>query len=260
MRFRRKKGFTMVELVVVIAIIAVLTAMIIPTLSSRESNKIRVANGAKDFYVAIQHVFSKYAKQEIDITGKSPSDTDGTFIMCYDRNFGGNRPIRKYVFIYAEYLNGKIVSIDACSDNSPAVAMAYVLTQEHRSTNPNEIASGNGKAFLDKITPELQTAFQAADGSYYALIEYDTTLQQSTNLGSNLLKVVFAGYGDYQLPRYENGDVDTGAGGFEAYKQANLLVTDLGMISTGDYFGIQSSRKMPGSNDYIGDYGTYFAL
>ncbi|MCH5207735.1 MAG: prepilin-type N-terminal cleavage/methylation domain-containing protein [Oscillospiraceae bacterium] len=260
MRFRSKKGFTMVELVVVVAIIAVLLAMILPNLSSRESNKIRVANGAKDFYVAIQHVFTKYAKQEINITGQDISSTDGSYLSVYDKEFGGNRPIRKYVFIYAEYSNGKIVTFDGYSADEPAVAMAYVLSHKYRTSDI--VAGPNQTKFLQKILPELQTVFQASDGSYYALLEYDKSLQTlvTDNAGSNLIKVVFAGYGDYPLPRYTAEDMDTGAGGFEDYKQANLLVTDLGMISTGDYFGIQSSRKMTGSSDYIGDYGTYFAL
>ena len=63
-RFLRKKGFSLVELIVVIAIIAVLLAMSVPSLSSRDANKKASILAARDFYSATQNLFSKYSKYE----------------------------------------------------------------------------------------------------------------------------------------------------------------------------------------------------
>lgn len=269
----------MVELIVVIAIIAVLSAMILPNLLSGESNKVRVTDAARDYFVAAQRVFSKFAKYESDVSGAAKDSKVGDYVVCYDKVFGGNRAVNDYIFIYVHYDNGKIREAGAYSSNSPEYAMAKVLTRTNRLTRnefegyDNMILDGDPTTnpppyygFLRMYIDETTALFEAADGFYYALVEYDKTLGTGSSAGNNVLKVIMTGYGDYELPEYtgtlqaNNPDTATEVNDFRSvfdpYKTTHLLVTDLGKISTGDYFGIQSSATM--GDGIIGDIGSYF--
>lgn len=259
MRLMRKKGFTIIELVIVIVIIAVLAAMVLPMLMSSDSNKSRVVSGAKDFYTAAQHLFSKFAKVERDynpLVGIDPKATldpsYGQYVICYDEEFGGNRPVFDYVFLCAHIENRTVDMVDAYSSDDPRVAMAQVLKRNNRNeTHPNHV-------FTEAFRAELDTLFDGNDGYYYALVYYDDTLKHSVSdtAGNNLVKVLMTGYGDYELGLYEFDVTDEGAVNFDGYRDANLLTTSEGILSTGFYFGVQSSEKQ--GDKFIGEAGTYF--
>lgn len=269
----------MVELVVVIAVIAVLAAMVLPPLLSTESNKVRVTDAAKDYYVAVQHVMSKFAKYESDVAKPGVAVNNGAFVVKYDKEFGGNRPIYEYIFISMEIRNSRILHAAAYSSDSPEVAMAQVLQGNNRierelvengtydlwnSDGDDATVTPEGYRFLSMFMDEMNALFDAADGFYYALIRYDGKLETNAagypdaSAGNSVMRVAMAGYGDYALPYYSDTVTATTAPGFEAYKTKNLLVTELGKISTGDYFGIQSSEKV--GSYYIGESGSYFAV
>ena len=61
---KRKKGFTLIELIIVIAIIAVLTAIILPSLMSNKGDISAANTYAEEFYTVTQMLFSKYTKFE----------------------------------------------------------------------------------------------------------------------------------------------------------------------------------------------------
>lgn len=248
MRFLRKKGFSLVELIVVIAIIAVLVALIVPGLSSVESNKARAIDAAKDYYTAAQHLFSKFAKVELEFTGKSSGSAGllGEDVLCYDKEFGGNRPIGKYVALCMQTRDGKIVFTDAYSNDDPKVAFATILSRKNQS-----ITSKFEKFYND----EANALFEAQDGFYYAIVRYENELAGSK--GSGTVKVVATGFSDRELKAYTGSIGDAAA--FESYKNKELLVTEDGRLSNGNYFGIQSSEKVSG-NKYIGEIGTYFCV
>ena len=63
MKLHRKKGFTLMELVVVLAIIAAMSAIILPSFVGIDDNKNRVTDGARDYYTAVQHLMSKFARE-----------------------------------------------------------------------------------------------------------------------------------------------------------------------------------------------------
>lgn len=249
MRYLRKKGFSLVELVVVIAVIALLLAMILPNLSTSDANKQRTIDGAKDFYTAAQHLFSKFSKVESEFTGVSADDTVKPLdVLCYDKEFGGNRPVNEYVVLCMQVVNSKVTMVDACAGDDPELAMMQVLSRKNQS-----VESGFEKVFR----AEADALLEASDGFYYAIVRYDDTLEGlHDTAGNNLVKVVAAGYGDYQLRAY-TGDVSDHTA-FENYRNSELLVSSFGQLANGDYFGIQSSEKI--GDNYIGEPGTYFAI
>ena len=252
MKFLRKKGFSLLELLVVIAIIALLVAMILPSLSSQDANKTRAIDASKDFYTASQYLFSKFAKVESELTEKSDSDTLlGTDVLCYDKEFGGNRPVAKYVAVCLHTMNGKVVFSDAYSHDEPKVALAYVLSRKNQSVQSK---------FEQAFNAEANALFEAQDGYYYAIVRWENEFADPSKpnefKGSSTVKVVASGFSDHELKAF-TGDEETLAG-FDTYKNSELLVTDFGSLSNGHYFGIQSSEKV--GEDYIGDIGTYFCV
>ncbi len=55
-KLRKKQGFTIVELVVVLAIIAIMSAILIPLLSTRKANEDAFRDRAKSFYSNVQEL------------------------------------------------------------------------------------------------------------------------------------------------------------------------------------------------------------
>lgn len=248
MKHLRKKGFTLVELVIVIAIIALFTAMLLPGLTASGSLKNQVTEGARDFYVATQHLFSKFAKLETTIatvTGAA-NEHDPQQVVIYDRDFGGNRPNNKYAFVMMHVVNTQIQNVVAFSGEKPQTAMASVLQNQDEATNG---------AFETMFQSEMQSLFEAQDGFYYALVKYDDSL--GTKAGS-VVKVVMAGYGDKRLANYPAGQKTDDTAYFKSFRDENLHIMDEGQLYNGDYFGVQSSEMFNGS--YIGEGNTYFAV
>ena len=64
-RFRNKKGFTLVELVVVLAIIAVLSAIIFPMFLNSGKSQEAVAK-AKSFYFGSQNVMIQFRADQLE--------------------------------------------------------------------------------------------------------------------------------------------------------------------------------------------------
>lgn len=260
MKLHRKKGFTLIELVIVLAIIAAMSAIILPSFVGQDDNRNRVTEGARDYYTAVQHLMSKFSRVERDYTGAHDTDTDaGNKVMIYDKNFGGNRPIRDYVFIAMEVKDTKIQWVDAYASDSSDVAEAQVLSRKHRSD------ADLNHAFVEAFHEEMDALFDGQDGFYYALIHYDDELEDDLNgtPGNNLVKVVMTGYGDHELPMY-TGPVEGEASmlPFIQYALDNLHFTEVGRLANGNFFGVQSSwfSTVDGANKYYGEGGTYFRI
>lgn len=91
-RLKSKRGFTVMELVVVIAIIAIMTATIIANSSTRQSRIREATSTAKDFYTTIQTEFTRFQMFDGPLTMTLQKKYNGgpnTVVGTGNRHWGG---------------------------------------------------------------------------------------------------------------------------------------------------------------------------
>lgn len=242
-KFLRKKGFTIIELIVVIAIIAVLVAMIVPTLSTRDANKHASRTAARDFYSATQHLFTKYSKYEGELYPGQKEDTGK--IIDYDKSLGGNYPTTLYICLAMCVRNGEIVYVDAVGANNPTVAEMNLYSQWHVSDETT----------LEKmLKKDLKPLFMQQDGIYYAYIFFrnNATLVPESTGNTNTVRVLAAAYCPTEIPPCGSD--------YNDFMSKYLLLQENGYNANGDYLGVCSSFEDKILNNTIGFPGTYFSL
>lgn len=230
---KAKKGFTIIELIVVIAIIAVLTGIIL-SMSNNKSEKIQAANGyARDFYSTVQYSFTKYMKYEAELSIAIKNDTASANIIAYNKNLNGNFPKNKYTYIDMYIKNNQIVYVRAMSS-------LKALLQE---TSDNCIT-----AFDELLKNDFDTLMETSvDGHFFALVEYDDAGLTSTTGAS--VKVHSAYYTAQDLLTVVDGAEDD-------YRTDNLRFNDNNILANGNICGVCTSVK--DGDIYIGTVGTYF--
>lgn len=234
---RAKKGFTLIELIVVIAIIAVLMAVILPNVGTDKERKEAADMRAREFYSSVQYIFTKYSKYEAPLSPELKTETD---IISYLQAVNGNYPTNKYTFLEMYVKNGVISHI----------RFADTLTKLFDNS-----ATGNEK--LEKhFTAEIESILDSeVDGYYYALIEYEHTYVDPTD--PNKIEV---GTVKVHSTYYTERDFDIVTGTPDDYRLGNLLFADDNELSNGEICGVCSSRTgvAGGTGLYIGTAGTYF--
>ena len=199
-----KKGFTIIELIVVVAIIGVLLAVILPMIDTRKSRITEANAAAKDFYSAVQYVFSKYSQFEsyfsmeydpnIDTNighgtdADNPANPANRGIMKYYQNINGNypfdaewagtnkkaytEPVSTSVFIELGAKNGNITFINAIAlaHDSPNYNNAiFNLRKQRTGDNYNTLPY---REFARALQAELDGRIKYKDGYYLAKITY----------------------------------------------------------------------------------------
>ena len=161
-RFRNKKGFTLVELIVVVAIIAVLSAIIFPMFLNSGKSQEAVAK-AKSFYFGSQNVMIQFRADQ-------PEKDTGFFTYPY----GGETVTigeGDYLYITAKAESGKgfteirLSELPAPDDGSPAnTAQGYTALQTFAIID----ATSADHSLLDSFN-----TFTTEDdhGYYYALVD-----------------------------------------------------------------------------------------
>lgn len=242
-KFLRKKGFTLIELIVVMAIIAVLIAMIVPTLSTREANKRASVTAARDFYSASQHLFTKYSKYEGELYPGQKEDSGK--IIDYNKSLGGNYPTNLYICLAMRVRNGEIEYVDAVGADNPTIAEMNLYTKSHVSEETS---------FEKMLKNDYEPLFMQQDGIYYAYIYFksNATLVPESTGNTNTVRVLAAAYSPTELPPCGSD--------YTAYRSRYLLLEDNGLNANQDYLGVCSSYVDKVLNNTIGYPGTYFSL
>lgn len=240
-RLKAKKGFTLVELIVVIAIIAVLSAVIFAAVSPDTGKQKEAATAASNFYTAIQYVFTKYSKYEADLSYavgaeiKAAKTSGDKYYIEYTRDYMGNYPTNKYTYIcvFAE-------------DN----AIQYFHVNNSFTDLLNDTRGTTMTSFESQIVTDIDGYFVPSDGYYYAVVEHvEDTLDATKGTKAHSVRVHSAYFTRDQLPQVTGSAAD--------YREANLLFTDSGRLSNGTIMGVCTSKKQASSGNFLGEQGTY---
>lgn len=238
-RLREKRGFTIVELIVVIAIIAVLAAMVFPLFSNDDAKRDSAEIYAADFYASLQYCMTRYQKTEYHINtdmAKAAADfaADPSKIpyVMYDPTKGQN------VF----YMPGGDTSYNIYIEVSYDKGINFVNVAHSLQELVNENPSSSDIAFEQLLENDLEGIMnEAGAGFYYAVVKYD-----STNFGN--FKVLTAHYCQDALPD---------CGSAATYKNDNLMFVDEAQLQCGIICGTCSSDQNA-TGVYTGTLGTYF--
>lgn len=254
-RFLGKKGFSLLELIIVIAIIAVLLAMIVPSLSSSDAHKKAAVSGAKDFYSAAQYLVTKYSRFEGYISnemknqqlGNDENNLKDDSILMYDKRRCGNYPPHDYVMLAMAVRKSQIVYVNAVSADTPGECEAKIFKQEGLTVEGGKyVLSPFERVFAQDIDP----LFEQQDGIYYATFKVEGTTSNPLETVTNpIMKVVLAGYCFDELP--------IASGDFDDYKQSILLFSEDYRLANGSFMGVCSSLQ--NSGEYVGNPKSYFS-
>lgn len=243
-KLKAKRGFTMIELIVVIAIIGIMATTVLVGLDTRSSKVKEANNAASDFYSAIQTEFTNFQMfdgpltMSLDKAYKSGissigANSDNGGVKYYPAA-GGNYPFAGETAVGETHLDGL-----------PKKAALYVEFYTYGGTvrrvnYANDITTlfgmtgtGNANAQLCLVLKqEMQERISYRDGYYYAKITYEppTGINLSRyDYRSNSVRVEWAAYTSKQMTTNE----DT-----YRFKSQNLL-------RGGSLCGVQTTSACP---------------
>lgn len=231
-RLKNKKGFSLIELVVVIAIIAVLLTALLVNMIGGNTDKILSANtNAKSFLTAAQLTFTRAQLTERSLVNYP--DTEEKFIEYK----AGSNIIK----------DGKYLFVEAKFEQNGIVGLHIDYTFNGLMNKPDITASGpftTLENYLAKNIDEYLT--ESYDGYFYAAID-------------NNFKVIFTHFCDYRLPTYGGDLVDF---------RDSMRTHDNKVVGNDCIIGSCSDTYlMPSNRDYVfalpdpteSDYGKYLA-
>lgn len=192
---RSKKGFTMIELIVVIAIIGVLAAIILPNLNNRRERINEARSAAHDFYNAAQAVFTKYSMYEapLNINYKTDTDLAKKQYMWFYSSVGGNYPRNVDIAGADVSAPDPTAKPEAVKLYIEAVALNGEITHTYMSTDQEKFfkkATGVDTDFGKLFAADIETRTDLHDGFYYIQVSYAPIVIDSSDPSKNQVGVV----------------------------------------------------------------------
>lgn len=238
-RLKAKKGFTIIELIVVIAIIAILTAVILANVGT-EREKIQAANAAaQDFYSTVQYSFTKYMKYEADlsleIANENKTILPADLIIKYVRELNGNYPVNKTTVIKMYVDKSQIQYVQAYKSVKSMLA---------------DTSTSCKTKFDELLMNDFDTLMVSnVDGYYYALVTFQGVGTPPT---AAPVKVHSAYYSPQAFVELTGDET--------AYRVDNLTFDGNNILSNGSICGVCSSAKytVSGNSMPLGSDGTFF--
>lgn len=182
-KLSRKKGFTLVELIVVIAILAIMSAVILLNIDNK-STRIKSANSAaSDFYVAVQSAFTRYMTYPAPLSPTFRDNPDTTPFMRYYKGANGNYPYDMSSWGASPIANENYPSPTKLNIEVKVVKnkIEYVNCGLGTLYQPGGVidkTTDDGSEFGRLLKLEIEKRIEYQNGYYYASIsctpEYDT--------------------------------------------------------------------------------------
>lgn len=240
-RQRAKRGFTIIELIVVIAIIAVLMAVILPNITG-ERERINAANSAaRDFYAAIQTTMSKYSTYDGQLSPAYAANNN-LGVMRYYPLLGGNYPYdasypysnkdslypsmtSMYIMVHVRSnLIREVGVVTRAKSNTSADPGMYTLLKRSGTDRNTEF----GKLLMNEINKRLVFT----DGWYYARVDFNYTTSVFgvvEDIKLRTIKVAYTAYSRDELPKAE--------GSYSSFVDSALTFGSDYKLNTGEICG-----------------------
>lgn len=186
-RLKSKRGFTMLELVVVIAIIAVMVASVLVSGNSRQSRINSANTAAYNFYSALQTEFTNFQMFDGPLTmtlnskySEFTSDVDNLLNGAAWKTYGG---IKYYPAVGGNYPFAFAEEAEPHLTGTPKNAEIYLEFQASNGNirvwwakTMNDLISGGGAPDTSELSAvleqEMKDRINYNDGYYYAKVSY----------------------------------------------------------------------------------------
>ena len=224
-RLKAKKGFTIIELIVVIAIMGVMMAVILPSFMGQRERINAACSAASDFYSAIQTTMTKFSTYDGALS-PAFTNTPNLGVIRYYPLMGGNYPYdavysptatdnefpartSMYIMIHAESdIIQDVAVVTRANNNTTSDPGMYELLKRNSADRNTE--------FGRLLAGEINDRILFDEGYYYAKVEFTPPEgADATDMRRYTVKVAYTAYCAKELP--------VSSGGFTEFVTSTLM-------------------------------------